>query len=40
MQFGNICTEPFSCCLRHAEVITEQGDLGNIKEKEEATIYR
>lgn len=38
MQFGNICTEPFSCCLRHAEVITNQRNLGTIKEKEESMI--
>ena len=38
MRFGSVYTEPFSCCLRHAEVITNQRNLGTIKEKEESMI--
>ena len=38
MRFGSVYTGPFSYCLRHAEVISDQRNLGKIKKKEESTI--
>ena len=32
MRFGIVYTEPFSYSLRHAEVITDQRDMGTKKE--------
>ena len=34
--FRSVYTEPFSYCFRHAEVVTGQRGLGNIKEKKES----